>query len=90
MDLPVQQLPGVGWTQAKKLAELKIQTVADIRASGKPYLQRELGDKTGEQLWRSAHGKDDREVEPIQMRKCAVIACTPFVLPLCSVPPLMP
>jgi DNA repair protein REV1 len=69
MDLAVQQLPGVGWTLEKKLAELKIQTVADVRASGKAYLQRELGDKTGEQLWRSAHGRDDREVEPIQMRK---------------------
>ena len=81
MDLSVQQLPGVGWTLDKKLAELKIQTVADVCASGRAYLQRELGDKTGEQLWRSAHGKDDREVEPIQMRKCELVACPPLAVP---------
>ena len=69
MDLPVSQLPGVGWTQDKKLGELKIQTVADVRASGRAYLQRELGDKTGDQLWKSAHGRDDRPVEPFQTRK---------------------
>lgn len=69
MDLPVAQLPGVGWTLDKKLGELKIKKVADVRASGRAYLQRELGDKTGEQLWKSAHGRDDRPVEPIQPRK---------------------
>ncbi len=69
MDLPVAQLPGVGWTLDKKLGELKIRTVADVRASGRAYLQRELGERSGEQLWKSAHGRDDRQVEPIQMRK---------------------
>lgn len=35
--------------------------------------QRELGDKTGANLWDMAHGRDARIVQPPKPRRCMVI-----------------
>ena len=57
LSMAVDELPGVGWSMAQKLQELSIKTVADVRASRKERLQRELGNKTGETaVVRSAEG----------------------------------
>jgi DNA polymerase-4 len=32
--LPVDRLPGVGWSTGRRLAELGIQTVADVQVGG--------------------------------------------------------
>jgi nucleotidyltransferase/DNA polymerase involved in DNA repair len=61
----------VGWKLESRLADLVIKSVRDLRAAGRALLQRELGDKSGDALWRSAHGKDERAVETIKARKCA-------------------
>lgn len=61
----------MGWKLDSRLADLGIKSVRDLRAAGRALLQRELGDKSGDALWRSAHGKDERAVETIKARKCA-------------------
>lgn len=60
---------GVGWSNAKRLGLLGLNTVADVRATTKERLQAELGVRSGELLWRYAHGQDDRVVEPPKPRK---------------------
>ena len=47
LKLEAGDLPGVGWSMCKQLAALGIATVADVRASRREVLQRELGAKTG-------------------------------------------
>ena len=48
LKLRVGDLPGVGWAMQKKLEEkLGITSVADVRASRRDVLQRELGAKSG-------------------------------------------
>eukprot|EP00873_Tetraselmis_striata_P038497 jgi/Tetstr1/458761/TSEL_045146.t2 len=67
-QLPVGDLPGVGWKLRKKLTALGIATCADVLACGRD-LRAELGDKTGAQLREFAAGRDDRQVEPPRARK---------------------
>ena len=45
LGLPVSSLPGVGWALQKRLTELKLDSVAQLRSAGRARLQRELGDK---------------------------------------------
>ena len=71
MELPVKQLPGVGYKLESRLAELNIKSVRDVRAAGRALLQREVGEKSGDVLWKSAHGRDERQVETIKPRKYA-------------------
>lgn len=71
LELSVKQLPGVGCKLEPRLVDLGIKSVRDLRAAGRALLQRELGDKSGDALWRSAHGRDDRVVKTIKARKCA-------------------
>ncbi|GFH09343.1 uncharacterized protein HaLaN_04458, partial [Haematococcus lacustris] len=68
-DLPLSDLPGVGWAQQQKLAENNLTTVRQVWSSSKEQLQRILGEKTGSALWAHAHGRDDRQVEPPKARK---------------------
>ena len=71
LELSVGQLPGVGWKLEGRLEDLDIHSVRDVRSSGRDLLRRELGEKSGDVLWKSAHGRDDRAVETIKARKCA-------------------
>lgn len=58
----VSALPGVGWAGAKKLEELRVKTIADLRACSAADVQRVLGTKSGEELINYAYGRDSREV----------------------------
>lgn len=61
--LAVDELPGVGRETAGKLGELGIRTCGDLRNAGKGLLQRELGEKTGQQLYDFARGVDTRRLK---------------------------
>ncbi|KAK9810528.1 hypothetical protein WJX72_012236 [[Myrmecia] bisecta] len=68
-DMEVSDLPGVGWSMARKLESIGIAHVRDVKQRSKAVLQRELGTKSGSMLWNFAHGRDDRPVDPPKARK---------------------
>jgi DNA polymerase IV len=68
--LPVTRLWGVGPKTGKRLAELGIHSVADVRSAPRELIERRLG-RYGEQLVRLAWGDDPREVESRRERKSA-------------------
>src|SRR5690554_4112570 len=61
--LPVGRIPGVGKVMEKKLADLGIATVGDLRGFALDDLQRRFG-RFGASLYRRARGIDERPVEP--------------------------
>ena len=67
--LPVRRLHGVGPATERALAELGIQTVADLRNRPVEALLERLGQKHGRLLWEFAQGIDERPVETHQERK---------------------
>ena len=66
--LPVRRLHGVGPATEKALADLGIQTVADLRVHPLEALVDRFG-RHGRALHEFAHGVDDRPVETHQERK---------------------
>jgi len=66
--LPVRRLHGVGPATEKALAEMGVQTVADLRAAIVEDLTDRFG-KHGRVLFEFARGIDDRAVETHQERK---------------------
>lgn len=67
--LPVRRLHGVGPATEKALADMGIQTVADLRARELEDLVERFGNKHGRLLWEFARGIDDRPVEVHSERK---------------------
>ncbi len=67
--LPVRRLHGVGPATERALAELGIQTVADLRERPVEILFDRFGLKHGRMLWEFARGIDERPVETHQERK---------------------
>lgn len=63
--LPVGRIPGVGKVMEKKLADLGIATVGDLRGFALEDLQQRFG-RFGAGLYRRARGIDERPVEPDQ------------------------
>ncbi len=63
--LPVAKIPGVGRVMEKKLADLGIATVGDLRGFAREELQARFG-SFGASLYRRARGIDERPVEPDQ------------------------
>lgn len=61
-ELPVQNLPGVGYSMSTKLEELGVKIVKDIRDLSREKLSSTLGPKTGVKLWDYARGIDRAEV----------------------------
>jgi len=61
--LPVERIPGVGKVTARRLAEMNIRTVGDIRALDLPALQQRFG-RYGMRLHELALGIDNNPVEP--------------------------
>ncbi|MBK3494112.1 DNA polymerase IV [Viridibacillus sp. YIM B01967] len=61
--LPVIDMHGVGESTAKKLNELKINTIGDLAQSPEGFLKSNLG-KNGVRLKDRANGNDNREVDP--------------------------
>ena len=68
-ELKVEELPGVGWSTERKLAEAGLTTVGDLQATSKSKLQKELGNNAGSVLWDFAHARDNRKVEPPKPRQ---------------------
>jgi DNA polymerase-4 len=67
--LPVRRLHGVGPATERALAEMGLQTVADLRAASPESLVERFGNKHGLLLYEFARGIDDRPVETHQERK---------------------
>ncbi|MBJ6978449.1 DNA polymerase IV [Luteimonas sp. MC1895] len=63
--LPVSKIPGVGKVMAKKLADIGVATVGDLRGFALEELQARFG-SFGAGLYRRARGIDERPVEPDQ------------------------
>ncbi|ROU08698.1 DNA polymerase IV [Lysobacter enzymogenes] len=61
--LPVGRLPGVGKVMERKLADVGVTTVADLRALGGEALEQRFG-RWGRRLHELAYGLDDHPVEP--------------------------
>ena len=59
--LPVGRLPGVGKVMERKLAELDVHTVADLKATALPDLEARFG-RWGHRLHELARGIDERPV----------------------------
>lgn len=67
-DLPVRRLHGVGPRTAERLAALGVATAGQLRRRDEAELEAAFG-KLGAQLWRLAHGVDERPVRPDRARK---------------------
>jgi DNA polymerase-4 len=61
--LPVERLPGVGKVTARRLSEMNVRTVGDIRALDPSALQQRFG-RYGMRLQELARGIDNSPVEP--------------------------
>ncbi|KAL2814498.1 hypothetical protein BJX63DRAFT_392507 [Aspergillus granulosus] len=68
-ELPVQSLPGVGYSLSSKMEELGVKLVKDIRELSREKLTSALGPKTGIKLWEYARGIDHTEVGNEAIRK---------------------
>ena len=68
-ELQVTNLPGVAWSIGKKLEEIGVTYVKDIRDLSKERLMNHLGPKTGEKLWDYSRGIDKQEVGEQVVRK---------------------
>ena len=66
--LPVNRLWGVGKVTGEVLARLGIRTIHDVRSLSEDLLTEQLGEH-GQQLWRLAHGLDERPVVPHRQAK---------------------
>ncbi|GAA3840347.1 DNA polymerase IV [Saccharothrix violaceirubra] len=67
--LPVSALWGVGARTAEQLAQVGLDTVADVAAASLPRLRRLLGISLAEHLHALAQGHDDRPVVPTVREK---------------------
>jgi nucleotidyltransferase/DNA polymerase involved in DNA repair len=66
--LPISKLWGVGKKTEQKLAGLGIETIGQLAALKKEYLESLFG-KAGIHLWYLSQGIDNREIEPIHEAK---------------------
>lgn len=67
--LVVTDLPGIAWSIGKKLEEIGVIYVKDIRELSKERLINHLGPKTGEKIWDYSRGIDKQEVGEQVVRK---------------------
>lgn len=63
--LPMRELHGCGQATAEHLHRLGIETIGDAAAMNLSLLQANLGEKSGEYIWRSANGKGSDTVRPV-------------------------
>ena len=66
--LPVNRLWGVGKVTGKVLSRLGVRTIRDVRTLSEDFLSQQFGEH-GQQLWRLAHGLDERPVVPYRQAK---------------------
>ncbi|ORX58569.1 hypothetical protein BCR36DRAFT_409079, partial [Piromyces finnis] len=58
----VSDLPGVGWSIAKRFNDMNINNCGDLQKLSLSTLQKEFGKKTGQKLYNLCRGIDDREL----------------------------
>ena len=68
LDLPVENIWGVGNRTAEKMHRLGVKTCGDLRSWNKIDLHRRFG-KFGSSLYELCRGRDDRQVNPHRERK---------------------
>lgn len=67
--LSVRDLPGIGWRNAKKLADLNVTTVPQLRALSIQTLRERFGNKLGTDFHDLSCGADQTKIEPLRPRK---------------------
>lgn len=75
VKLPLKKIPGVGKVTAQRLADIGLNSCADIQQMNKIQLLDKFG-KMGERIWQFSHGIDDREVQPHRVRKSVGVETT--------------
>ena len=60
--LSVKKINGIGPKSAERLARLGIHTVGELAAAAPDFLIARFGERSGQWLYRAAHGVDEREV----------------------------
>lgn len=68
LTLPLKKIPGVGKVTAQKLADMGLNTCADVQKYDVVALIKSMG-KFGQALWERCHAIDDRPVNPDRLRK---------------------
>ncbi|ESP04544.1 hypothetical protein LOTGIDRAFT_170636 [Lottia gigantea] len=68
-DVSVRDLPGVGWSMNRKLSNMNVKTCGDLQSVPLSTLQKEFGSKTGQSLYNSCRGIDDRPIKMENERK---------------------
>ncbi|XP_074582467.1 DNA repair protein REV1 isoform X2 [Curcuma longa] len=68
-DLPVMELPGIGYATLEKLKKRQIQTCGQMRMTQKEALQKDFGVKIGDMLWNYCRGIDNQNVGEVQEAK---------------------
>lgn len=69
LNLPVDELFGVGKVTANKLHQLGIKTCSDLQGISLIDLKNHFGKKCSDRLYEQCRGIDNRVVEPNRMRK---------------------
>ncbi|PXF47354.1 DNA repair protein REV1 [Gracilariopsis chorda] len=67
--LKVSDLPGVGWSTSKKMTQIGIETIPQLRRKSLSFLQTNFGERQGQTLHDLARAIDSRPVEPLKPRK---------------------
>ncbi|KAJ1964776.1 deoxycytidyl transferase [Dispira parvispora] len=67
--LPVRDLPGLGWSHARRLRSAGMLTIGDIQQQSLASLQKLCGTKLGANVYDFAHGRDQREVRTQMLRQ---------------------
>ncbi|WP_369310111.1 DNA polymerase IV [Providencia rettgeri] len=68
LTLPLKKIPGVGKVTAQKLADMGLNTCADVQQYDAVALIKRMG-KFGQALWERCHAIDERPVNPDRLRK---------------------
>ncbi|MEQ4675944.1 DNA polymerase IV [Providencia vermicola] len=68
LTLPLKKIPGVGKVTAQKLADMGLNTCADVQQYDVVTLIKSMG-KFGQVLWERCHAIDERSVNPDRLRK---------------------
>lgn len=69
-SLSIRAVHGVGRSIQDKIVDsLGVNTLGELRAKPKETLQKLLGEKTGDKLWKAARGIDDTPLESDKPRK---------------------
>lgn len=66
--LPVRKIPGIGPKSTRRLAEMGVETIGDLRRFSRDQLAAAFG-RWGHELYDRSRGRDDRPVEPSRARK---------------------